>query len=129
MTNLPPAVSWSPPAKGCFGRSLRFGEWIFEPVTPLFESWLLTSMEHRLHEVPRRQAGIIAPEPLHVVVNGWYFYSLNFLPVTLRALARSLPHVLPRLLREPRRVAMVFPPTARFGARLFERGGRDAVVP
>jgi hypothetical protein len=47
MTTLPPAVSWESPAPGAFTRQLRFGEWISEPVTPLFESWLLTAMEER----------------------------------------------------------------------------------
>ena len=42
MTALPPDVSWDSPAPGAYTRMLRFGEWIGEPVTPLFESWLLT---------------------------------------------------------------------------------------
>ena len=49
MTALPREVSWDPPADGAFTRTFRFGEWISEPVTPLFESWLLTAMEDRLH--------------------------------------------------------------------------------
>ena len=49
MTALPPAMSWSSPAPGAYTRQLRFGEWISEPVTPLFESWLLTILEERLH--------------------------------------------------------------------------------
>lgn len=129
ITALPPAVDWTAPAPGAYLRSLRFGEWIPEPVTPLFESWLLPSMERRLRDLHHQWAGIVAPEPLHVVVNGWYFYSINFAPVTLRALVRSGPHVLVRLLRQPRRVAMVFPPTARFGARLFEREWREDLLP
>ena len=49
MTALPPDVSWESPAPGAYTRMLRFGEWIGEPVTPLFESWLLTAMEDRMH--------------------------------------------------------------------------------
>ena len=37
------------PARGAYTRGLRFGEWIAEPVTPLFESWLLSTLEERLH--------------------------------------------------------------------------------
>ena len=129
ITALPPAVDWTPPTSGYFSRSLRFGEWILEPVTPLFESWLLPAMERRLHDLHRQYAGIVAPAPFHVVVNGWYFYSLNFLPVTLRSLVRSGPHILARLIRQPRRVAIVFPPTARFGARLFEHEWREDILP
>jgi pyruvate,water dikinase len=129
ITALAPAVDWTSPARGAFMRSLRFGEWIPEPVTPLFESWLLPAMERRLHELHRQWAGIVAPEPLHVIVNGWYFYSINFAPVTLRAVARSGPHILVKLIRQARRVAMVFPPTARFGARLFEREWREDLLP
>ena len=49
MTALPPDVSWEVPVRGAYSRTLRFGEWISEPVTPLFESWLLTAMEDRMH--------------------------------------------------------------------------------
>ena len=42
-------VSWASPAPGAYTRQLRLGEWIGEPVTPLFESWLLTAMEERMH--------------------------------------------------------------------------------
>ena len=74
MTALPPDVSWESPAPGAYTRMLRLGEWIGEPVTPLFESWLLTAMEERMHAWFREQIGQIAPRPYHVVVNGWYFY-------------------------------------------------------
>ncbi|MEO7869076.1 MAG: PEP/pyruvate-binding domain-containing protein, partial [Candidatus Limnocylindria bacterium] len=73
MTALPPDVSWDAPARGAYTRTLRFGEWISEPVTPLFETWLLTAMEDRMHAVFREWIGQIAPRPYHVVVNGWYF--------------------------------------------------------
>ncbi len=64
MTALPPDVSWEAPAPGAYTRMLRFGEWIGEPVTPLFESWLLTA-----HGGPHARAlpgviGQIAPRPL-----------------------------------------------------------------
>ena len=64
MTALPPDVSWTPPAPGAFTRQYRFGEWISEPVTPLFESWLLTTMEERMHAFFREQIGQVAPQPL-----------------------------------------------------------------
>ena len=127
MTALPPDVSWDPPARGAYTRTLRFGEWIFEPVTPLFESWLLTAMEERLHTLLQEWIGQRAPRPYHVVVNGWYFYSINFLAGG--ALARSLPDILVHLVRSPRRVAGVIPPTVRHSVPVFEREWREDLRP
>jgi rifampicin phosphotransferase len=127
MTALPPEASWVAPAPGAYTRALRLGEWIPEPVTPLFESWLLPAMEERLHAQLRAWIGQRAPRPYHVVVNGWYFYSLNWLSGT--SLARSLPGILARLVRSPRRVAGVIPPTVRYSVPLFEREWRDDLRP
>jgi rifampicin phosphotransferase len=127
MTALPPDVSWEAPAPGAYTRALRFGEWIAEPVTPLFESWLLAAMEDRVHARLREWIGQHAPRPYHVVVNGWYFYSINFL--SGRALARSLPDILWHLVRSPRRVAGVVPPTVRHSVPVFEREWREDLLP
>jgi pyruvate,water dikinase len=127
MTALPPEVSWESPAAGAFTRQLRFGEWISEPVTPLFESWLLTAMENRLHELLLKWLGQQAPRPLHVIVNGWYFYSLNWFSGP--SLARSLPGLLAHVVREPRRVAGVFPPTVRHSFPIMERDWRSDLQP
>ena len=120
-------IDWTAPATGAFSRSFRFGEWIAEPVTPLFESWLLTAMEDGLHDTLRRWIGQRAPRPRHVVVNGWYFYSINWL--SPGALARSLPGIIRNLVRNPRRVAGVIPPTVRFSVPLFEHEWRTDVLP
>ena len=106
---------------------LRIGEWIAEPVTPLFESWLLTAMEDRMHAFFREQIGQIAPRPYHVVVNGWYFYSINF--ISGRALLRSLPGMLVHLVRTPRHLAGVIPPTVRYSFPIFERMWREDMQP
>jgi phosphohistidine swiveling domain-containing protein len=127
MTALPPQVSWVPPAPGAFTRQFRLGEWIGEPVTPLFESWLLSAMEERMHRWFFEQIGQRAPAPLHVVVNGWYFYSLNFLAPA--ALIRNLPRMLWHLVRHPRRVAGINPSTVRHSFRLVEREWRADFQP
>jgi phosphohistidine swiveling domain-containing protein len=127
MTALPPDVSWEAPARGAYTRTLRFGEWVFEPVSPLFESWLLTAMEDRLHAQLRRWIGQRASRPYHVVVNGWYFYSINWL--SGGALVRSLPGVLWHLVRFPRRVAGLIPPTVRHSVPVFEREWREDLQP
>jgi pyruvate,water dikinase len=127
MTALPPEVSWEPPARGAYTRALRFGEWIAEPVTPLFESWLLSTLEERLHAWIRSQLGQRAPLPHHVVVNGWYFYSLNW--IAPGNMLRSLPSILWHVAREPRVAAGVLPSLVRHSVPLTERLWRDDVQP
>src|SRR5260221_1870811 len=127
MTSLPTAVSWSAQAPGAYSRTLRFGEWILEPVTPLFETWLLTAMEHGLHATLQKWIGQHAPRPFHVVVNGWYFYSINF--ISPAAMVRSLPDILLHIIRSPRRVAGVIPPTVRHSIPVFERDWRGGLQP
>ena len=127
MTALPPDVSWKAPAPGAYTRQLRFGEWIAEPVTPLFESWLLTAMEERTHADYLRLLGQRVPRPYHVVVNGWYFYTLNW--ATPGAFARNLPNMLWHLIRTPRVVAGIHPSTVRHSYPLVEREWRSDVQP
>jgi rifampicin phosphotransferase len=127
MTALPREVSWDPPAPGAFTRTFRFGEWISEPVTPLFESWLLTAMEDRLHVLLEELLGERDPRPYHVVVNGWYYYSINWL--SARVFARNLPGMLWHLIRSPRRVAGLFPATVRHSVPPLERDWREDLLP
>ncbi|HEY6958302.1 MAG TPA: PEP-utilizing enzyme [Candidatus Limnocylindria bacterium] len=121
-------VTWDAPP-GAFARNLRLGEWIGDPVTPLFESWLLTTMEETMHAGYARLVGQPPPRPLHIVLNGWYYYSLAFLPASPAAIARMLPGALARMAREPRRVAPVFPPLARFGIDLYLGEWRTQLLP
>jgi rifampicin phosphotransferase len=127
MTALPPEVSWEPPAPGAYTRTLRFGEWISEPVTPLFESWLLTGMENRTHAFYLKEIGLRMRRPYHVVVNGWYFYTLNW--ATPAAFARNLPNVLWHLVRSPRKVAGINPATVRHSFPIMERQWRTDLQP
>ncbi|CAN5184386.1 hypothetical protein BH23CHL9_BH23CHL9_16220 [soil metagenome] len=121
MTALPPDVSWEPPAPGAYTRQLRFGEWISEPVTPLFDSWLLTAMEERTHAGYLQEIGQRIPRPYHVVVNGWYFYTLNW--ATPAAFARNLPNMLWHFVRSPRTLAGINPSTVRHAVPILERKG------
>jgi len=130
MTALPEAVDWRPPLPGGWARNLRLGEWLGDPVTPLFESWLLTRLEDRFHEGMQTSVPIPFPRPLHVVVNGWYFYSLSTFPTSLRSMAWiMLRYFLPSLLVRPRRAVMMIPQTAHFGVELFVREWRELVLP
>jgi phosphohistidine swiveling domain-containing protein len=127
MTALPPAVSWDSPAPGLYVRALRFGEWIGEPVTPLFESWLLSDLEVGLHAFIQRELGQRAPLPHHVIVNGWYFYSINW--IAPANMLRSLPSILWHLAREPRAAAGVIPRFVRHSFPIMERRWRAKVQP
>jgi phosphohistidine swiveling domain-containing protein len=126
-TALPPDVSWVSPAPGAFTRQLRLGEWISEPVTPLFESWLLTAIEERMHADYLRLLGQRVPRPYHVLVNGWYFYTLNW--ATPAAFARNLPRMLWHLARSPRTVAGINPSTVRHSFPIVERAWRADLQP
>ncbi len=127
MTALPPDVSWNAPAPGAYSRNLRFGEWISEPVTPLFESWLLTAMEERTHAFYLDEIGQRVPRPYHVIVNGWYFYTLNW--ATPGAFARNLPNMLWHLVRSPRKLAGINPSTVRYSFPILERQWRAELQP
>ena len=47
-------------------------------------------MENRLHASYSGGTGQGAPRPHHVVVNGWYFYSINWLSLECLAPERTL---------------------------------------
>lgn len=129
ITAPPIAVEWTAPAPGAYARNFRLGEWLGEPVTPLFESWALTRMEERMHQVYQQIMGAASSRPLHVIVNGWYYYSLNFIPGSPGAALRLLAHVIPRIVLTPRRVAVLIPPIAHLGIGLYEREWRDELLP
>lgn len=129
ITALPPDVDWTPPAPGVYNRSLRLGEWLPEPVTPLCESWLLTRMERQIHQYLWELIGQVAREPHHVIVNGWYFYSLNWMPAPGVALWRNLVSIVPRLPKNWRNAAGMFPQTIRFAPTAFEDEWRNEILP
>jgi NADH:ubiquinone oxidoreductase subunit H/phosphohistidine swiveling domain-containing protein len=110
-----------------FTRSYRFGEWLFEPVTPLFESWLLSEMEESFHTGLRAAIGQRVPRPYHVLVNGWYFYTLNW--ASPAAFLRNGPRMLMRALRSPRSVAGILPATVRHAYPLVEKEWREDLQP
>jgi pyruvate,water dikinase len=127
MTALPPMATWDPPGPGAYARGYRFGEWISEPVTPLFESWLLTTMEERFHARLREAIGQSVPRPYHVLVNGWYFYSLNW--ASPGAFLRNAPHMFARALRSPRSLAGIIPALVRHSFPAAEREWREVFKP
>lgn len=94
MTGLPVAVAWHAPMPGGWLRTIRLGEWLPEPVTPLCHTWLIDRMEEQLRRCQYAAGGFRAPTPMHVLVNGWYFHS----PIG----AGSQALLLTGMLRRPR---------------------------
>jgi rifampicin phosphotransferase len=72
MTALPQPLTWIPPGRGWWLRNFRLGEWLPEPVTPLFASWLLPVLERGIARAMRAESGI-PMRPAGAVVNGWYY--------------------------------------------------------
>jgi pyruvate,water dikinase len=61
------------------------------------------------------------------VVNGWYFYSMNW--STPAAFARTMPGMLLHLIRSPRKLAGILPSTVRHSFPILERKWRNDVQP
>lgn len=121
ITALPERVDWSPPhRKGVWTRNFRWGEWLSDPVSPLFATWFLPRTEPPFIAGSARTLGVRIPGTIHAVVNGWYFHSgsgltspLAFFPqmivrrfAVMRAMLASPtdPTALERVLAEPERV-------------------------
>ncbi len=72
ITALAPQVSWTPPGSGYWIRNLRMGEWLPEPVTPLFEDWLLERLATGFAHGNAVDVGLGAGLR-QAIVNGWYY--------------------------------------------------------
>jgi hypothetical protein len=76
MTALPERVAWEPPHRGgTWTRTFRWGEWLPDPVSPLFASWFLPRTQVTFVAGSLRILGAKITGPIHGVVNGWYFHS------------------------------------------------------
>jgi rifampicin phosphotransferase len=75
MTSLAEDVDWVPPSAGYWMRNFRIGEWLHEPMTPLFQTWLLELLECGNLRAERQMAGAAIPFP-HASINGWYYTGL-----------------------------------------------------
>ena len=75
MTAGAEQVTWQVPGRGEWRRDIRLGEWLPEPVTPLFSSWVLPDIDRRFRRMQWRRSGVLVPTPSYRLVNGWYFHS------------------------------------------------------
>jgi phosphohistidine swiveling domain-containing protein len=91
MTALPEPADWSAPGPGFWMRNFRLGEWLPEPLTPLFADWLLPAVEDGYLDGMRDTVGAVVPFR-HAVVNGWYY----------NAIPRPRPGLLLRAVRDSR---------------------------
>ncbi|GAA2208272.1 hypothetical protein GCM10009850_037300 [Nonomuraea monospora] len=109
MTALPEPVSWTAPEPGLWLRNFRLGEWLPDPVTPLFADWLLRRMHEGFRAGMHDTAGAAVSFP-YAIVNGWYYThptpALSELPGALiRSRGRLLPFMRNALLRPGRNPA------------------------
>jgi phosphohistidine swiveling domain-containing protein len=88
ITALSPQISWTPPGSGYWMRNLRMGEWLPEPVTPLFEDWLLERLATGFAHGNAVDVGLGAGLR-QAIVNGWY-YSTPQPDVQLRAVMKAV---------------------------------------
>jgi pyruvate,water dikinase len=77
-------------------RNLRLGEWLPEPMTPLFADWLLQRLDHGEQQATRDHVGTTLPFP-HAAINGWYYLATP--PLSPRTIATTLLQGRGRLLR------------------------------
>ncbi len=94
MTALPDEVDWTPPEPGYWLRTFRLGEWLSDPMTPLFREWLLVQLEDGLLHGMRETTGTTITFP-RAAINGWYYSMAGPRP-------RSIPAELARALVESR---------------------------
>jgi phosphohistidine swiveling domain-containing protein len=101
MTALPDEVDWTPPDPGYWVRTFRLGEWLSDPMTPLFRDWLLERLDEGFLAGMRTTTGTAIAFP-RAAINGWYYTMAGPRPRSIpgrltRALVESRGRVLPVL--------------------------------
>ena len=130
MTALPDPVEWTPPMPGYWMRNFRLGEWLPEPMTPLFRDWLLERIEAGYVFGMQETTGAALPFR-HAAINGWYYTAPpRFPPVALfQAIAQSRGRIIPFLLNVLIRVATRPDVADRTALRRLTQVYREALLP
>jgi rifampicin phosphotransferase len=68
-------VAWPAPPRGQWRRDIRLGEWLPEPVTPLFATWFLPTVDLRFRRAQWERSGVLVPRPSYRLIHGWYYHS------------------------------------------------------
>lgn len=130
ITALPEKVEWEIKHPGGWARDFRLGEWLGEPTTPLFASWLLGRLDDGIHAKHRETIGLPHPNPAYVLVNGWYYCSMNQFPSSAGGFMWiMLRYWFPKFLQYPRRALFIFEGHARSGTDIFVREWREQILP
>lgn len=121
-TAIPGAVAWEAPHPGLWLRRFRLGEWLGAPLTPLFDTWLLSRIEDRLFEAMEGVVPQGLARPYHVTANGWYFTTGNFTPRSVpHALYLAVWYLLPAAILRPTEISVLTTRWAHIGMAHFER--------
>lgn len=128
ITALAAPVSWEAP-KGCWARNFRLGEWLGDPCTPLFATWLLERLEERLIANYVELAGVSRPASPRVFLNGWYYCTMDFIPTSPGAMLAMLARFAWKLVVNGRRALMMMPPLAKHGVDLMVDDWRTKLAP
>lgn len=126
VTAIPEFIDWTPQAKGGWMRHFRLGEWLGEPVTPLFASWLLDRLDTKIFENLDHVTGVPAIKPYSLIINGWYYAQGNFIPSSIpKLLWFGLRYMIPAFLIHPRRVGIITTSRAYWSLKLYEQEWRE----
>ena len=126
VTAIPEYIDWTPQKKGGWLRHFRLGEWLGEPVTPLFATWLLEILDTRIFENMDEATGVPSIQPYNQIINGWYYAQGNFIPSSIpKLLWFGLRYMVPALLTHPRRVGIITTSKAYWSLKLYEQEWRE----
>lgn len=132
MTALPEPVDWTPPEPGYWMRNFRLGEWLPDPMTPLFQDWLLERIEEGYLLGMRQAAGAAVPWR-YAAIHGWYYTAappLRSIPrLLLRALLESRGRIVPFLVNALVRVNTRPEAADRMLLRDLARHWREELLP